>query len=82
LGYKQLNMVNCCDVLLLNGNNRPDRKDNIGALFTDDDDLAEILLAIRTHGGVKRHHHTHVGANGRFDSFNLQLSTLNLQHDL
>jgi len=39
-----------------------------GALFTDDDELAEILRAIRTHGGVKRHYHTHVGTNGRFDS--------------
>ncbi len=68
MGYKQLNMVDCCDVLQLNGNNRPDRKDNIGALFTDDDDLAETIRAIRTHGGVKRHYHTHVGINGRFDS--------------
>ena len=39
-----------------------------GALFTDDDDLAETIRAIRTHGGVKRHYHTHVGMNGRFDS--------------
>ena len=39
-----------------------------GALFTDDDQLADIMRAIRTHGGVKRHYHTHVGMNGRFDS--------------
>jgi len=39
-----------------------------GALFTDDDNLAEAIRAIRTHGGVKRHHHTHVGTNGRFDT--------------
>lgn len=39
-----------------------------GALFTDDDELAEVMRAIRTHGGVKRHHHTHVGTNGRFDT--------------
>lgn len=39
-----------------------------GALFTDDDALAEIIRAIRTHGGVRRHFHTHVGTNGRFDS--------------
>ncbi len=39
-----------------------------GALFTDDDKLAETMKAIRSHGGVKRHHHTHVGTNGRFDS--------------
>jgi UDP-2-acetamido-2-deoxy-ribo-hexuluronate aminotransferase len=39
-----------------------------GALFTDDDHLAETIRAIRTHGGVKRHYHTHVGTNGRFDT--------------
>jgi UDP-2-acetamido-2-deoxy-ribo-hexuluronate aminotransferase len=39
-----------------------------GALFTDDDHLAETMRAIRTHGGVQRHHHTHVGTNGRFDT--------------
>src|SRR5690625_7821941 len=26
------------------------------------------MRAIRTHGGVKRHHHTHVGTNGRLDT--------------
>jgi UDP-2-acetamido-2-deoxy-ribo-hexuluronate aminotransferase len=39
-----------------------------GALFTDDDDLAAKLKAIRAHGGVKRHHHTLLGMNGRFDT--------------
>lgn len=39
-----------------------------GALFTDNDSLAETMRAIRTHGGLRRHHHTHVGTNGRFDS--------------
>jgi UDP-2-acetamido-2-deoxy-ribo-hexuluronate aminotransferase len=39
-----------------------------GALFTDDDNLAIVMRAIRTHGGVVRHHHTHVGTNGRFDT--------------
>lgn len=39
-----------------------------GALFTNDDTLAESMRAIRTHGGVKRHHHTHVGMNGRLDT--------------
>ncbi|MEX2603967.1 MAG: DegT/DnrJ/EryC1/StrS family aminotransferase [Gracilimonas sp.] len=39
-----------------------------GALFTDDDDLAVTMKAIRSHGGVKRHHHTHIGMNGRFDT--------------
>ena len=39
-----------------------------GALFTDDDELAEIMKAIRSHGGTKRHYHTHIGMNGRFDT--------------
>lgn len=39
-----------------------------GALFTDDDQLAHDMRAIRTHGGVARHHHTLVGTNGRFDT--------------
>jgi UDP-2-acetamido-2-deoxy-ribo-hexuluronate aminotransferase len=39
-----------------------------GALFTDDDQLAASMRAIRTHGGVARHHHTLVGTNGRFDT--------------
>lgn len=39
-----------------------------GALFTDDDELANTMRAIRTHGGVARHHHTHLGMNGRLDT--------------
>jgi UDP-2-acetamido-2-deoxy-ribo-hexuluronate aminotransferase len=39
-----------------------------GALFTDDDLLAEKMRAIRTHGGLKRHHHPYLGMNGRFDT--------------
>ncbi len=39
-----------------------------GALFTDDDELADSIRAIRTHGGLKRHYHTHVGTNGRLDT--------------
>ena len=39
-----------------------------GALFTDDDELAEKMRAIRTHGGIRRHHHPLLGMNGRFDT--------------
>jgi len=39
-----------------------------GALFTDDDELAKVMSAIRTHGGIKRHHHSFIGTNGRFDT--------------
>jgi UDP-2-acetamido-2-deoxy-ribo-hexuluronate aminotransferase len=39
-----------------------------GALFTDDDELADRMQAIRTHGGKQRHHHPMLGMNGRFDT--------------
>ena len=39
-----------------------------GALFTNDDDLALKMRAIRTHGGIRRHYHDLVGMNGRFDT--------------
>ncbi len=39
-----------------------------GALFTDNDNLALTMRAIRSHGGIERHNHTHVGMNGRFDT--------------
>jgi len=39
-----------------------------GAVFTNDDALAERVRAIRTHGGLRRHDHRFVGTNGRFDT--------------
>jgi UDP-2-acetamido-2-deoxy-ribo-hexuluronate aminotransferase len=39
-----------------------------GALFTDNDELADSMRAIRTHGGKQRHHHPMLGMNGRFDT--------------
>jgi UDP-2-acetamido-2-deoxy-ribo-hexuluronate aminotransferase len=39
-----------------------------GAIFCDDDVLADRMRAIRTHGGIQRHHHPYVGMNGRFDT--------------
>jgi UDP-2-acetamido-2-deoxy-ribo-hexuluronate aminotransferase len=39
-----------------------------GALFADDDDVANRMRAIRTHGGLQRHHHPYVGTNGRMDT--------------
>ena len=39
-----------------------------GALFIADEELAAAASAIRTHGGTKRHHHTHVGTNSRLDT--------------
>jgi len=39
-----------------------------GALFTNDDQLADKMRAIRTHGGQQRHNHPYVGMNGRLDT--------------
>ncbi len=39
-----------------------------GALFTGDSGLADKMRAIRTHGGIKRHHHPLLGMNGRLDT--------------
>ena len=39
-----------------------------GAIFTNDDHLAQKLLEIRVHGQTQRYVHTSLGINGRFDT--------------
>jgi UDP-2-acetamido-2-deoxy-ribo-hexuluronate aminotransferase len=40
-----------------------------GAIFTNDDKLAELITSIRVHGmGEHRYHHPRIGVNGRLDS--------------
>ncbi len=39
-----------------------------GAIFTDDDALADILRQIRVHGDASRYEHVRLGINGRLDS--------------
>src|SRR5271165_4580913 len=40
-----------------------------GAVFTDDDDVAEVLKSLRVHGyGKDRYDHVRVGINGRLDT--------------
>jgi UDP-2-acetamido-2-deoxy-ribo-hexuluronate aminotransferase len=39
-----------------------------GALFTNDDELAEKFLWIRVHGQKRKHHHPILGINGRMDT--------------
>ena len=51
-----------------------------GALFTNDDSLAEKMKAIRTHGGLKRHHHPYLGMNGRFDTLQAAVLLAKLPH--
>jgi UDP-2-acetamido-2-deoxy-ribo-hexuluronate aminotransferase len=51
-----------------------------GALFTDDDNLNEKMRAIRTHGGIKRHHHPLLGMNGRLDTLQAAILVAKLPH--
>ena len=51
-----------------------------GALFTNDDALAERMKAIRTHGGLKRHKHPFLGMNGRFDTLQAAVLLAKLPH--
>jgi UDP-2-acetamido-2-deoxy-ribo-hexuluronate aminotransferase len=51
-----------------------------GALFTNDDGMAEKMRAIRTHGGMKRHHHPLLGTNGRFDTLQAAVLLAKLPH--
>jgi UDP-2-acetamido-2-deoxy-ribo-hexuluronate aminotransferase len=39
-----------------------------GAVFTDDDSIAQAMREIRHHGQAGRYHHTRIGINGRLDS--------------
>jgi len=51
-----------------------------GALFTDDDAIAQKLRAIRVHGGEMRNHHTMLGINGRFDAVQAAVLLAKLPH--
>jgi len=51
-----------------------------GALFCNDDELAEKMRAIRTHGGLERHHHPLLGMNGRFDTLQAAILLAKLPH--
>lgn len=39
-----------------------------GAVFTDNDDWAQVLKEIRVHGQPRRYEHTRIGVNGRLDT--------------
>lgn len=39
-----------------------------GACFTNNDDVANKLRALRTHGQTKRYYHSSIGINGRMDT--------------
>lgn len=39
-----------------------------GACFTNDDEIARVLLELRNHGQDRRYHHIRLGLNGRMDT--------------
>jgi UDP-2-acetamido-2-deoxy-ribo-hexuluronate aminotransferase len=51
-----------------------------GAVFTNDDILADKMRAIHNHGGLQRHHHTLLGTNGRFDTVQAAVLLAKLPH--
>ncbi len=51
-----------------------------GALFTDNDDMADKMKSIRNHGCLQRHHHTLLGTNGRFDTVQAAVLLAKLPH--
>lgn len=51
-----------------------------GALFTNDDELAETLRMIRVHGGLQRDHYVRLGMNGRFDTIQAAVILAKLPH--
>ena len=48
-----------------------------GIVTTNDDDLAQRLRRLRTHGGANEYEHRRVGINSRFDE--LQAAVLNVK---
>ncbi len=48
-----------------------------GAVFTNDDVLAEKMKSLRVHGQSKRYHHQYIGMGGRMDT--LQAAVLNVK---
>ncbi|PLY05613.1 MAG: aminotransferase DegT [Arcobacter sp.] len=48
-----------------------------GAVFTNDDNIAEQIRIILNHGQTKRYVHSHVGINGRLDA--IQAGVLNVK---
>ena len=51
-----------------------------GALFTNDDEMAAKMRAVRTHGGERRHHHPYLGINGRLDAIQAAVLLAKLPH--
>lgn len=51
-----------------------------GALFTNDDSLAEKIKSLRLHGQTERYHHQYVGIGGRLDTIQAAVLLVKLRH--
>lgn len=51
-----------------------------GAIFTDNDVLAEKLRTLRNHGQVERYHHKLIGLNSRLDTIQAAILRVKLRH--
>ena len=50
-----------------------------GAIFANDDELAEVIRQIRVHGQSGRYHHTRIGVGGRMDTIQCAVVLAKLQ---
>jgi UDP-2-acetamido-2-deoxy-ribo-hexuluronate aminotransferase len=51
-----------------------------GALFTDDDELAELIRSITNHGMKVRYYHDTIGVNSRLDTIQAAILRVKLSH--
>lgn len=51
-----------------------------GAMFTDDDRLAERIRALSNHGQIRKYNHLHVGVNSRLDTIQAAVLLAKLGH--
>jgi len=51
-----------------------------GALFTNDDELAQIAREVANHGQTKRYYHDRVGVNSRLDSIQAAILRIKLRN--
>lgn len=51
-----------------------------GAMFTDDDTLADMMRMIASHGQSKRYYHDVIGCNSRLDAIQAAILDIKLEH--
>ncbi len=51
-----------------------------GAVFTNDEELANKMKSLRLHGQSKRYHHKYIGMGGRLDTIQAAVLSVKLKH--